>query len=190
MEFLFCIILIIAIIVVAVYSKSLPKYKTDGLTQQIYLALEAIYAMQHTSDYMIFSSKLSLLKEISQTLATNKEESIEYKKREAINMFTRKHTNSRISRRQEEFLSSLNIEEDNGCLAKMEARFFIDFCEKMRDRIELSNTDKEREELKGYAKEVATKLIADLKRNDHVALARGIAQDVSKLGVRVNTSTI
>lgn len=172
-------------------SPSKIYYNTHAPAGKIYQALETIKILQSTNKYDTFTSRLSFLCDLSKDISKYKN-SNQYEEyvNMAIKRYKQAYKTDIINRRQEDFIRDPDIIHNHDFTAKLKARFFIDFCEVMQDEINKLKTEAAKQRRKDHVRDVAISIIQELKANNHIALANGIAEDAAQLGVTIDKASI
>lgn len=172
-------------------SPSKIYYNTHAPAGKIYQALETIKILQSTNKYDTFTSRLSFLCDLSEDISKYKN-SNQYEEyvNMAIKRYKQAYKTDIITRRQKDFIRDPDIIHNHDFTAKLKARFFIDFCEAMQDEINKLKTEAAKQRRKDHVRDVAISIIQELKANNHIALANGIAEDAAQLGVTIDKASI
>lgn len=159
--------------------------------QLFYDALVCIYNIRNTSNYDIFSSNLSNLKAISNRLLQYcSNPNFKKDKEEAVEHYKQSYGISKIGKWQNDFIEEPDLTINHSLIAKLEARFFIDYCEQVHKEIAKMNDEILITEKKDEVKKIAEKFIYNLKTHNHVTLAMGIARDARLVNVIIDTNEI
>lgn len=198
------IFILIAIIAIAIgaAASSAKRTKSAGLSSaayrqahfppsKIYQALETIEILEHTKNYDTFKSRMSFLSDLSKDIHVFRNSS-KYNSfvNVALDQYKKAYQKNAISRWQREFIETPNISVNHDFTARLEARFFIDFCEAMQDEINRLKTEAAKQKRKNRVREVAVSIIEDHRTNNHIGLATLIADEALKLGVEIDKSSI
>lgn len=172
-------------------SPSKEYYNSHTSASKIYQALETIKILQSTNKYDTFTSRLSFLCDLSKDISKYKS-SKQYEEyvNMAIKRYKQAYKTDIITRRQKDFIRDPDIIPNHDFTAKLKARFFIDFCEAMQDEINKLKTEAAKQRRKDHVRDVAISIIQELKANNHIALANGIAEDAAQLGVTIDKASI
>lgn len=172
-------------------SASKKYYNNHAPASKIYQALETIKILQSTNKYDTFTSRLSFLCDLSKDISKykNSKQYEEYANI-AIKQYKKNYKIEIINRRQKDFIKDPDIIHNHDFTAKLQARFFDDFCEAMQNEINKLKTEAAKQRRKDQVRDVALSIIQELKTNNHIALAIGIADGAARLGVIIDKASI